>query len=184
MDFGSPNLADDLIVLRRWNEHDVDYLVDTLGSEPDISRWTRVPWPYERRHAEDFLALEQRGWEAGTDAVFAITDAATGAPCGAVGIHRLGGRTVRRSAFLPDEIGYWLAASGRGCGRATRAVALVTGWVLGPLGCRRVNLQVADGNDSSRRVAERAGFRYVGLVPAAQLDDDDRSFHRYVREAA
>jgi RimJ/RimL family protein N-acetyltransferase len=184
MDLGAPQLHDDVVALRRWTPDDIDVMVDRLGGDREISRWTRVPWPYERRHAEEFLEREHLGWKAGTDATWAITDATSGAVLGGVGVHRLGGSFVARSSLLPDEVGYWLSADARGRGCATRAVVLVADWVLRDLRRPTLNLQVGDGNDASRRVAERAGFEYLGLVPTSEIDDDQRSFHRYVRHRA
>jgi RimJ/RimL family protein N-acetyltransferase len=128
-----PDLRDDVITLRPFVEDDIDWLVDEIGTHREISEWTRIPWPYERHHAQEFLALVPKGFAAGTDAAFALVSQADGRPLGAVGIHRIGAPTKPRSALLPDEVGYWLAPSARGQGYATRALRLVTDWAMNVL---------------------------------------------------
>lgn len=174
-----PDLRDGDLVLRPFEPGDVDVLTETISAHRDISRWTRIPWPYERAHATDFVARSAVAWRTGTDASFAITDAA-GRVVGSVGIHRLGAPAVTRSAMLPDEVGYWLAPAARGRGFATRAVRLVTAWALDDLARPQIHLQVKDGNVASQRVAERAGYEYLGLVPASDVDDEEGDHHRYV----
>ena len=54
---------------------------------------------------------------------------------------------------------YWLTASGRGRGIATKAVRLLCDWAFTELGLERLTLKTYKANVSSRRVAERVGFR-------------------------
>jgi RimJ/RimL family protein N-acetyltransferase len=176
-----PDLHDDVITLRPFVRSDIDWLVDEIGTHRDISEWTRIPWPYERHHAEDFLARVPDGFAAGTDAAFAVVSQTDERLLGAVGLHRIGAPPRRRSAMLPDEVGYWLAPSARGQGHATRALRLVTDWAMDVLERPLTNLQTKVGNEASRRVAERAGYAYVGVVTAAEVDDDPSDHHRYVR---
>jgi ribosomal-protein-alanine N-acetyltransferase len=175
-----PDLADGDMTLRPFAVSDADMLVATIDAHRDISYWTRIPWPYEPRHALEFIARSQVAWRTGTDASFAIVERG-GELVGSVGIHRIGAPHRPRSAMLPDEVGYWLSPAARGRGVATRAVRLVAEWALGELARPAVHLQVKDGNVASQRVAERAGFEYLGFVPGTEVDDDDDDHHRYVR---
>lgn len=62
------------------------------------------------------------------------------------------------------EVGYAIAAEARGFGVAAEAVdALAVALVL-EHGFHRIEMRVAPGNLASRRVAEKAGFRYEGLL--------------------
>jgi RimJ/RimL family protein N-acetyltransferase len=61
------------------------------------------------------------------------------------------------------QIGYWIAASARGRGYATRAVILLTRWLF-ELGEARVFLTIVVGNDQSVAVARRAGFVHEGTM--------------------
>jgi RimJ/RimL family protein N-acetyltransferase len=61
------------------------------------------------------------------------------------------------------EIGYGLAAPSRGQGYGSEAVAAVTDWLLSQPGVRQVRAHTLTSNAPSRRVLEKANFRYVGL---------------------
>jgi RimJ/RimL family protein N-acetyltransferase len=63
------------------------------------------------------------------------------------------------------EFGYWLGASARGRGLATRALRLAVDAVVSRLRPSRLELRTTVGNDPSERVAARAGFERVGPEP-------------------
>jgi RimJ/RimL family protein N-acetyltransferase len=63
------------------------------------------------------------------------------------------------------EIGYGLAASARGRGLGTEAVGVLAAWVDGQPGVRRITADALIGNEPSRRVLERLGFRAEGEHP-------------------
>ena len=71
------------------------------------------------------------------------------------------------------QIGYWLAASARGRGYATRAMILLTRWLF-ELGAARVFLTIVAGNDASVDVARRAGFVYEGTMRSHGVWQDQR----------
>ena len=86
--------------------------------------------------------------------------------------------------MLPDEIGYWIGREARNRGFVTRAVTLLSGYALGELGVSTINLQTKVGNMASQQVATKAGYRYVGRVPASEVDDDLSDHDRYVMTLA
>ena len=61
------------------------------------------------------------------------------------------------------EIGYGLAAPSRGQGYGSEAVQAVTEWLLSQPEVRQVQAHTLTDNMPSRRVLEKAGFRYLGL---------------------
>jgi RimJ/RimL family protein N-acetyltransferase len=61
------------------------------------------------------------------------------------------------------EIGYGLAAPSRGHGYGSEAVLAVTEWLLSQPEVRQVRAHTLTSNAPSRRVLEKAGFRYLGL---------------------
>jgi RimJ/RimL family protein N-acetyltransferase len=154
-----PTLTDGVVALRPPAPGDIDAI--TVGcADPSVSRYTSIPSPYQRAHAEAFVRDSIRHWREGVSANFVITDAETGTLLGGCGVIRLdepGGAA---------EIGYWLTVEARGRGAMTRSVRLVTDWVLRDLGRTRLELQADVRNTPSQRVAERAGFRREGEVPA------------------
>jgi RimJ/RimL family protein N-acetyltransferase len=62
------------------------------------------------------------------------------------------------------EAGVFLAASARGRGIVTRAVAAMLDWAFTERGLHRVEWRCAPGNLASRRVAERLGFTHEGTL--------------------
>jgi RimJ/RimL family protein N-acetyltransferase len=62
------------------------------------------------------------------------------------------------------EVSYAIAAEARGFGVAAEAVDALAIALLLEHGFQRVELRVAPGNTASRRVAEKAGFTYEGLL--------------------
>jgi RimJ/RimL family protein N-acetyltransferase len=156
-----PTLSDGVVTLRRPEASDVEAL--TAGCrEPDVSRYTSIPSPYERHHAQAFVRDSARQWEHGASANFVIVDATTAELLGGCGLIRLD------SPDRVSEVGYWLRGAARGRGVMTRAVHLVSEWVLRELGFQRLELQADVRNTPSHRVAERAGFRREGTVPAPE----------------
>ena len=60
-------LTTDRLLLRPFGPQDTD-AVHAACQDPDIQRWTTVPSPYEREHAEEFVAqMVPDGWRDGHD---------------------------------------------------------------------------------------------------------------------
>jgi RimJ/RimL family protein N-acetyltransferase len=147
-------LTDDLVTLRPWRDGDEAAIVECVDGEPEITRWLdRVPQPYTLEDA--------RGYIAGLgEQSFAITDARTGRILGSIG-------TTWNESGDVGEIGYWLRADARGRGVTTRALTLISAWALGRDGVARLQLRADVENTSSRRVAEKAGFKPEGILRSA-----------------
>lgn len=62
------------------------------------------------------------------------------------------------------EISYAIAGEARGFGVAPEAVDALAIALILEHGFQRIELRVAPGNTASRRVAEKAGFTYEGLL--------------------
>src|SRR6266542_697580 len=153
-----PDLDDGVVALRPPAAGDVDAITEAC-QDPEIPRWTRVPSPYTRAHAVEFVERSARTWKQGTDAPFVIVDPETSVLLGAICVHRFGGEGGG------PVVCYWLEREARGRGVATRALRLVAGWACHELGVRLL-LQADARNAASRRVAEKAQFRYVGEAKA------------------
>lgn len=125
--------------------------------DEEIQRWTVIPSPYLREHAEDFVTrISPDGWRNGT---FCNWGSFTrdGALASSVGL-ALGGRAGCA------EVGYWTAREHRGRGLTAEAVAAVCHWALTALGVQRLELLAVVGNLPSRAVAERVGFTFEGTL--------------------
>jgi RimJ/RimL family protein N-acetyltransferase len=136
--------------------------------DPEIQRWTTVPSPYLLEHAEHFTSdYAPKAWAAGDAAVFAVTDLSSGELLASVGLHFDRGRDDDTA-----EIGYWAAASARGRGVTTEALAAVCSWGFTSCGVRRLEWYAEVGNASSRRVAEKVGFSIEGTLRSFLLRPD------------
>jgi RimJ/RimL family protein N-acetyltransferase len=154
-------LADGVVLLRRWTEADAPELAACIDGDEEIARWLdQIPQPYTVEDALTFIGIATSG--KGDD-LFAVTDAASGRLLGSAGSRW---DEPRHAA----EIGYWLRADARGTGVITRAVRLATDYAFAE-GAARVWLRVAVGNESSRRVAERIGFRPEGVLRSAHWNE-------------
>lgn len=141
--------------LRPWEAADVD---DVLrgGSDPQTQRWTRVPSPYTRAHAEDFVCrYAPQQWAQDGELVWAVRDATTGEALASVGLHPADPEGVRR-------VGFWCLPEARGRGVVPDAVHAVARWAVAALGVARLEWAAQVGNAASLRVAEKAGFAYEG----------------------
>ena len=142
-------LEDDAIVLRPLEAGDAGALAAAIDDDPELDRWTRIPFPYAEEHALEFITTTE-------ERAFAIVDRGTGALLGGIGarIHDEG----------VVELGYWVRASARGRGVATRAVRLLAGWAFDELAAGRLQLTTDPANHASQRVAEKAGFQREGVL--------------------
>lgn len=128
--------------------------------DPQIQRWTTVPSPYLREHAEQFACdYAPKAWAAGDAAVFGVTDRGSGELLASVGLHFDRGRDEGIA-----EIGYWTSASARGRGVTTEAVAAACTWGFSTCGVERLEWYAEVGNLPSRRVAEKVGFTIEGTL--------------------
>jgi RimJ/RimL family protein N-acetyltransferase len=77
------------------------------------------------------------------------------------------------------DTGYWVRKSAQGQGIATEAANAMVRYAFGALGMRRVGLTHSDGNEASRRIAERLGFSFEGIQRAANLLPGGRFADKY-----
>jgi len=164
-------LSDGVVRLRAWVPEDLDWVTAAIQGDREISRWTRIPWPYARAHAEEWFARAPAGRAAGTDIGVAIVDAETAEPLGAAGLHHIGVIPDPSTDFLENEVGYWLWAPARGRGVTTRAVRLLVTWAFETLDLGVVRAGTLWDNDRSGAVLRRVGFEEVGeAVAGADLE--------------
>ncbi len=162
-------LSDGVITLRPPDDRDIDALYREC-QDPEIQRWTGVPSPYHRANAIEYLARVEREEAAGKIVAFVAVD----------GHDLLGSFSVMELDRAPHygEIGYWVAASARGRGVASRAVTLLRDWCASGLGLEVIELLIHEENQPSQRVAERTGFLDTGeRRPAPRTEGDGSRNH-------
>lgn len=157
MSRAEPKLEDELIVVRRWMERDIDDSI-VACADPEVVRWIpRIPTPYREQDAREFLEHTEKGWEEGTAFSFAITERTSRRTVGSIGV------TVNGAI---GEVGYLVFADYRRRGIGERALKLVSRWALEELGIGRLQLTTMIGNVASARLAEKVGFRREGVLRA------------------
>lgn len=161
-------LLDGPTALRSWRDSDLEGLV-VACQDPEISRWTRVPFPYGPPDARAYLLQRHDTLHAGSSAPFAIVAADDDVRLlGSISLMRFSWKNARA------EVGYWLAREARGQGHASRAVRLLTAWGFTHLGLERVDLMAATENPASQRVAERCGFTREAVLRSYLQGRDGR----------
>ena len=137
--------------LRALQPHDAEWIYRAC-QDPDIQRWTMVPRPYTREHADSFVV--DLGGEL---AAYAIVTSASDEPIGVAGLHH-----VRDGVA---SVGYWVAPWGRGHGAAANALRVLRTLIHQNTQAHTVRALIAETNIASRRTAERAGFTLTGPDP-------------------
>jgi RimJ/RimL family protein N-acetyltransferase len=158
-----PPLSDGVVTLRLWGENGDVEAITAACNDPEIAAFLdEIPSPYTEQDAREAIAYFREGWEEGTVSNFAITTA--GRAVGSIGV-----RWVDPEQGVA-EVGYWVAAEARGRGICTRAVRLVSRWLIEDEAIERVQLRAEERNPASRKVAEKAGFTEEGVFRSSRYN--------------
>ncbi|REE61145.1 RimJ/RimL family protein N-acetyltransferase [Streptomyces sp. 3212.3] len=151
-------LTTERLLLRTVGAQDAD-AVYAAAQDPDIQRWTTIPSPYLREHAEGFVGqLAPDGWADASMFTFGVFLPA-GTLVGMLGL------TMRSLGVA--EVGFWTAKEHRGNGYITEATLGASRWAFIRLSVDRVEWRAEVGNAGSLAVAERAGFTIEGVLRSA-----------------
>jgi RimJ/RimL family protein N-acetyltransferase len=146
-----PILTTGRLLLRAPRIDDAEALAALLDDRRISENLARVPFPYGLADAEAFIgALNQPGGEIG----FLITE-----PDDTI----VGGCGIKHDGTHP-EIGYWLGLPYWGQGYATEAVRALIDHAFGDLGHQALQAGARVSNPASRRVLEKCGFQWTGVV--------------------
>ena len=137
--------------------------------DPEIPRWTRVPSDYDENAARDWSVRAANEQANGDSLSVLVTDAGDDGLLGSIGIVAIDWEEGR------CDIGYWMAAEARGRGVATRAVRALAEWTFANLPMQRINICAEPANAASRRVAEKAGFTFEGILRSWHVNKDRRA---------
>ena len=134
--------------LRSLEASDTEWITRACQDE-EVQRWTKVPSPYTRQHAESFIADNN-----GDLAAWAIIDSRSQEPVGVCGIHHITNGVA--------SVGYWVAPWGRKSGAASTALQILRTLAKRIGNALTLQATIAESNSASRRTAERAGFQLIG----------------------
>jgi RimJ/RimL family protein N-acetyltransferase len=159
-------ITDGVVTLRESTMNDIPILVECLN-DPEIARWTRVPSPYTRDHAEAYLTEMETRRRAGLEIALLTTDAATG--------ELLGTQNLRVSwEHRRAEVAGSVFPHARGRGVSTRGSRALSRYAFERLGIARVEALLEPGNRASEIASERAGFRREATLRSYVERDGER----------
>ncbi len=154
-------IQSDRFILRRPTLSDVDGICEAvLESYAELAPW--MPWchkDYSRDDAVSRIAVVEETWEKGSEYSYMIFD--PGNPekvLGSVGLPQIY-RDQRRA-----ELGYWVRTSSTGQGFATAVARETARHAFEVFRLERIEILVSVGNEASRRVAEKTGATYEGVL--------------------
>ncbi len=151
------------LVLRPWQLMDVDEVLD-YASDEEFARYVGMPQPYERRHAEEFVArMLLRDWDV--HPTFAITLDGVA----------IGDMNIRIDAVHHlAEIGYGISRTHWGKGYTTEAARAVISWAFETFTLAKVMGRADSRNVASWKVMEKLGMHREGLLRGHRLLREER----------
>jgi len=150
-----PVLTTARLLLRPFDTGDVDDIVRLAGDFAIADTTLMIPHPYERVHAEQWLATHRPKFESGEQVTLAITDRSTGQMIGAVGLSI-------SARFDRAELGYWIGKPFWGKGYCTEASQAVVDWAFPNLNLNRIFAAHLKRNPASGRVMQKLGMTQEG----------------------
>jgi RimJ/RimL family protein N-acetyltransferase len=153
-------LTDGVICLRPFEfgeENDLRKAVQE--SIPELEPW--MSWAnekYTNETALNFITLTRAYWTNGSLYAFAITDAQTNTIIGGCSLSHI------HPVYHFCNLGYWVRASRHGEGIAGRATQLAARFAFEKIKLIRTEIVIAVGNEPSKRVAEKVGAHYEGIL--------------------
>ena len=154
-------LEGERIELRTVEEDDLPFLQETVN-DPSVRRFIGRRDPINGEQEREWY--EDRGSDDENVNLLVCRD---GESMGTVGLH------PRDELGVTEEIGIFLAPDYWGEGFGTEASRLLTDYAFRERRVHRVMARVFEGNDASRNIWEKLGFRHEGtFVESEYLDGE------------
>ena len=151
-----PELKTERLLLRPFLVTDAE-AVSTLAGDEEVARNTlNIPHPYDRQHAEEWIASQGSQFQRREAVTYAVTRD-DGTLVGAVGL-------ILDPANDSAELGYWIGREHWGRGFATEAARAVMEWAFPALNLHRIHASHFPRNPASGRVLEKLGMRHEGRL--------------------
>lgn len=149
-----PVLETERLILRAPKLEDAKHVAALANDRRIAENTRRIPHPYSRQDAEDFIAAVNLPAADKGEIAFLMTTH-DGLPVGACGIGT-------QDDNLP-EIGYWLGVKFWGRGYATEAVRALIDFAFTELEHEALQAGARVTNPASRRILEKCGFQWTGV---------------------
>ncbi|OJJ62982.1 hypothetical protein ASPSYDRAFT_55694 [Aspergillus sydowii CBS 593.65] len=131
--------------------------LSAVANNPRVTKYmtNAFPSPYTIPEAQKWIAFTKSQSPVRD---FAICDAETNSVIGTIGL-----KPKTDIHHRTMELGYWVGETHWGRGIATEAVKLFSAWAFANFEhLVRLEAEVIEGNDGSRKVVERAGYIFEG----------------------
>jgi RimJ/RimL family protein N-acetyltransferase len=153
-------LTDGIVSLRPFEFGEEKSLLQAVQeSIPELEPW--MSWAnenYTNETAVNFITLTRAYWSNASMYAFAITDAKTGAIVGGCSLSHI------HPVYHFCNLGYWVRTSRQKEGIAGRAAKLAARFAFEKAKLIRAEVVIAVGNEPSKRVAEKIGAHYEGIL--------------------
>ncbi|GMH43161.1 hypothetical protein BSKO_11083 [Bryopsis sp. KO-2023] len=160
MDFSRRILTTDRLLLRPLGLSDA-HDVQRLAGDKSVAEGTSlIPHPYEDGMAEAWISTHQRAFDAGEQAVFAITLKPSRELIGCI-------RLSIAQSSLEAELGYWVGKPFWRRGYCTEAARAVLCYGFSVLNMKRICAAHFHRNPASGRVLRKIGMVHEGSTPKA-----------------
>ena len=147
------------ISLKKWTIDDAPQLERLCNRADRTYLSDRMPSPYTRKDAEEYISLAGKSCDGLYRAVLA-----DGTIVGTISIERM--QDIRS---CDGEIGYFIDSEYSSLGIMTEAVGLMCEEAFREFGLWRITGLVFEPNIASRRVLEKNGFRLEGITKNSSL---------------
>jgi RimJ/RimL family protein N-acetyltransferase len=134
------------------------YSIYKNAKDREISKYTRLPYPYRLKYAYDFISLCQENYKKKTDYELGIELKKAGKIIGIISLIHLD--NTRKTA----EVGYWLGKQYWRRGITKEALTLILDYGFNTLKLARIYAKVLCSNLPSIILLQHAGFKYEGRI--------------------
>jgi len=153
-------LSDNVVTLRPFEFGEENELHKAVHeSLTELKPW--MSWAneeYTSAVAANFIAITRAQWSSGGMYAFAISDTENRKILGGCSLSHI------HPVYHFCNLGYWVRTSRHGDGIAGRATKLIAQFAFEKVKLIRAEIVIAVGNDYSKRVAEKVGAHYEGIL--------------------
>jgi len=145
------------ILLRSWEDKDVNDLVEGLNNI-NVSKWlSTVPYPYSKHDAEGFIRYTKYLDKSSDDIMLAIVLKENDKVIGGTSIESINKRHGTAGG------GIWINEKYQKNGYGTEAFVMKIKYAFEKLGLRRMESGYFSGNDQSEKMQKKLGFQNEGI---------------------
>lgn len=145
------------IILRNWRDEDIDDLVQGLNNI-NVSKWlAAIPYPYTRQDAKNFISYAKDSNDNSKNIMLAIVLKENNKVIGGTSIENINKKDGTAGG------GIWLNEEYQKSGYGIEAFSTRIKFAFDVLGLRRMENGYFPGNEKSRNMQHKLGYKDEGL---------------------